>query len=68
MNSNENKYVVKPITLRGFERIKHDIRNFKHMTSEQMTIILSLPVNEKNELLLLYNDVIEQMQTFLNNL
>lgn len=68
MNSNENKYVVKPITVRGFERIKHDIRNFKHMTNEQMTIILSLSNEQKNEILLLYNEVVEQMQALMENL
>jgi hypothetical protein len=50
------------------ERIKHDIRNFKRLTPEQITAMLCLTEVEKNELLLLYNDVTADIQVLINDL
>jgi hypothetical protein len=41
-----------------FHKIIHDIRNFRHLTKEQITALLNLNEKEKDEILLLYNEVI----------
>lgn len=50
------------------ERIKHDIRNCKRLSAEQTTAMLCLTEVEKNELLLIFNDVVAQVQELLNSI
>lgn len=68
-----NKYLIPERKLRNLEsthieRIKHDIRNCKRLTAEQTTAMLCFTEEEKNELLLIFNDVFSQMQEFINSL
>ncbi len=41
-----------------FEKIKHDIRNFRELSSEQMQYIATLSDSQKLELLIIYNEII----------
>ncbi len=50
------------------DRIKYDIRNCKRLTPEQITAMLCLTEVEKNELLLLYNDVTAHIQVLIKDL
>jgi hypothetical protein len=42
---------------KDLEKIKHDIRNFKNLTVEQLKYIFSLPEKDKNDIILLYNKI-----------
>jgi hypothetical protein len=39
--------------------ITHDIRNFRQLTDEQTKSLLSLSEKEKDEILLLYNEIVK---------
>lgn len=47
------------------EFIKHSINNIKPLTKEQLNIILQLPEKRKNEIIVLYNNIIEYIQSML---
>ena len=49
-------------------QIIHDIRNFKGLTNEQINLLLSLSEKEKNEILLLYNEVVKHYRELINSL
>lgn len=59
MRAGQDKYL---------EQIKHDIRNFKKLTNQQITHVLCLPQVEKNEVLLLYNEMMEYIQILFKDL
>ena len=48
----------------NFNKICHDIRNFKPLTKEQKQILLNLSEQEKDEILLLYNEIIISYRDF----
>jgi hypothetical protein len=48
-----------PNTNPSINQIIHDIRNFKGLTNEQKKNLLNLSEKEKNEILLLYNEIVE---------
>ncbi len=41
-----------------FEKIKHDIRNIKELSSEQIKYIATLSDSQKLELIIIYNEII----------
>jgi hypothetical protein len=49
-------------------QIMHDIRNFKYLTNEQTKILLNLSEKEKNEILLLYNEIVKLYGQVINSL
>jgi hypothetical protein len=48
-------------------QIIHDIRNFKGLTNEQINLLLSLSEKEKNEILLLYNEIVKTYEEYLSD-
>jgi hypothetical protein len=49
-------------------QIMHDIRNFKYLNNEKTKILLNLSEKEKNEILLLYNEIVKQYGELINSL
>ena len=49
-----------------FEQIIYDIRHMKQLTTEQKNTILNLNHEQKNELILIYNDMIRYCSEVLN--
>ena len=49
-----------------FKKICHDIRNFRPLTKEQTQEILNLSEKEKDEILLLYNEITKTYSEYLN--
>jgi hypothetical protein len=48
-------------------KIIHDIRNFKGLTNEQIKLLLNLSEKEKNEILLLYNEIVKTYREYLSD-
>ena len=48
-------------------KITHDIRNFKQLTDEQTKCLLSLSEKEKDEILLLYNEMVKTYSEYLSD-
>ena len=49
-------------------QIMHDIRNFKYLNNEKTKILLNLSEKEKNEILLLYNEIVKEYGELINSL
>jgi hypothetical protein len=56
-----------PIKISQFNQICHDIRNFRPLTKEQKQILLNLSEKEKDEILLLYNEIIKSYSEYLDD-
>jgi hypothetical protein len=69
MNDPNQKYKLRPDTLSNdptnLDRIKHDIRNLKRLTNAQIELLFSLPHIDKNEIILIYDDIISTIQTII---
>jgi hypothetical protein len=50
-----------------FKKICHDIRNFRPLTKEQSQSILLLPEKEKDEIILLYNEIVKSYNYYLSD-
>ena len=57
-----------PIQRSQFMQICHDIRNFRPLTKEQRTKILTLSEKEKDEILLLYNEIIKSYSEYFDDI
>ena len=49
-------------------QIMHDIRNFEYLNNEKTKILLNLSEKEKNEILLLYNEIVKLYKELINSL
>jgi hypothetical protein len=49
-------------------QIMRDIRNFEYLNNEKTKILLNLSEKEKNEILLLYNEVVKHYRELINSL
>ena len=47
-------------------KITHDIINFKALTNQQITSLLNLTEKEKDDILLLYNEIVKTYAEYLN--
>ncbi len=48
-------------------KIKHDIRNMKELTSKQLYLIKNMTSNEKNEIINLYNEMMCHVNLIIND-
>ena len=48
-------------------KITHDIRNFKHLTNDQTKTLLNLSEKEKDDILLLYNEIVKSYSDYLSH-
>jgi hypothetical protein len=56
-----------PTKTSQFNQICQDIRNFRPLTKEQKQILLTLSEKEKDEVLLLYNEIIKSYAEYLDD-
>jgi len=56
-----------PTKTSQFNQICQDIRNFRPLTKEQKEILLTLSEKEKDEVLLLYNEIIKSYAEYLDD-
>jgi hypothetical protein len=47
------------------EQIKHDIRNMSGLNSEQMEYVLNLDNKEKDEIIILFNDILKTCTDYI---
>jgi hypothetical protein len=50
---------------KDLKKIKHDIRNLRALTNEQKIFLINSSDKDKNDVLDLYNDMIEYVSTIL---
>lgn len=68
--SEENLRYEKMLTrsLANLNKIRHDITNFKKLSCEQLNTVFELYDKDKNDIIILYNDIIESLQLLIGNL
>jgi hypothetical protein len=49
------------------KQIMHDIRNFEYLNNEKTKFLLNLSEKEKNEILLLYNEIVKTYREYLSD-
>jgi len=56
-----------PNTNPSINKITHDIRNFRHLTNDQTKTLLNLSEKEKDDILLLYNEIVKSYSEYLSD-
>jgi hypothetical protein len=56
-----------PNTNPSINQITHDIRNFRHLTNDQTKTLLNLSEKEKDDILLLYNEIVKSYSEYLSD-